>query len=197
MKRLPLALITIAALSLGACRSDPPPDGNRAGRIDPYRSTEADRAAPEASSVVLLEFADQVSQQLAVRLANVPEIQDAPTKVVVEMGAIENETYTPTSDFRRIRRSIFLNMVNSDVITNVADIVESPELMDEQARRLAPQDMEPVGARYDPDIVYVLQGSFGEIRRGGDSTYIFDATVTHLASRRLVFAEQYTSKQDR
>ena len=55
----------------------------------------------------------------------------------------------------------------------------------------------PLYRLVDPEHVYLLQGYFGEIERGGgaQSTYYFEMTLTHLASSRIVFVEQFDQKQ--
>lgn len=196
-------LIALAG-GLAACEATPP-TGDSGGRIDPYRQTTADRTSPEVSSVTLLEFADQVAMALSRRLAGVPEIAEPANKVALEMGSIKNDTSTPSSDFALIQRKVFLGMVNNSIITQHADIFEAPERMDEEANRFGgggSADLFDDGhnsamtARYALDESFVLQGTFGEIKRGPyQSTYIFDCTVTNIASRKIVFAEQFMSKE--
>ncbi len=203
-KFIPTLAASAVIAALGACQTSAPV-GNSGGRVDPYRQTTADRTSPEVSSVTLLEFADQVSQALSARLATVPDISNRPAKVALEMGSIKNDTSTPSSDFHLIRRKIFLGMVNNQLITQHADIFEQPERMDAQAERFGGgsktdlfDDGHPTAAtaRYALSDTYLLEGTFGEIKRGpSQSTYLFDCTVTNLASRKIVFAEQFTSKE--
>lgn len=205
MRRVIVGCVLSCALVLPACQTKYPPKGDSGGRVDPYRQTNADRYSREVSSVTLLEFADLVSQALSARIAKVDEITGSDTKVALEMGAITNDTSTPTSDFQIIRRKIFTGLVNDSIVSQHANVYESPELMDEQARRFQPNgdadlfDDGPSGAptdRYAPEDTYVLQGAFGEITRGTkQSTYIFDVTLTNLASRRVIFVEQFNSKE--
>ena len=192
-------------LGLTGCgQTTAPPPGNSGGRIDPYRQTNADRYSRAASSVTLLEFADQVTEALAYRIANIPEIAQNPNPVAIELGAITNETLTRTSEFEAIRRRIFLNMTNSDFVrSGRARIYEQPEIMDEQAERFASGTRTygsgPITARYRLEDTFLLQGTFHELTRleGQQSTYMFDVTLVNLASRQIVFAEQMTSKQVR
>ncbi|MEM1166303.1 MAG: hypothetical protein AAGI30_08435 [Planctomycetota bacterium] len=196
---------SLAALSLAsAClvtACEAPPPGNTGGRIDPYRSTPADQFDRSVSAVTLLDFADVMSQQLAYELPAVLAERGHATKVVLEMGGIENTTATPTNDFRTIRRRIFLRLRDSAALRAQADVVEAVERMDAQYQRLAPQtpQVATTSARYDPNITYVLEGSFGELSRGGGaaSTYSFDVTITHLPTRQIVFSKLYDSKQIR
>lgn len=193
----PALLAALACtLPLAAC-STPAPRGNTGGRIDPYRSTSVDAHSAAANTVDLLEFSDRVGGAIALRIATIDEIANAPQKVVIEMGDIENKTLTPTSDFSIMRRRVFAGLVNSSAVSRVADIVEAPEVMDQQRDRFAVDRAST--DRYDTRGTYLLQGYFGELTRGGgaQSNYYYEMTLTNLQTRRIVFAEQFDSKQIR
>jgi len=200
-----LRVASIASLSLlAACNQGP--RGDTDGRIDPYNRTRIDAASPEADSVTLLEFSDQVGQDLAAQLAQIPEIRSSPSKVLIELGSIQNRTRTPSSDFAAIQRRVFLTLVQSDFARNVADIVEDVDRMDADAARVAPAPATDAQgrpthqtARYPAEQTYFLQGTFSELSRGGgrQSTYVFDFTLTSAASRKIVYARQITPKQVR
>lgn len=204
----PSRLARFAALALsgvllgsGGCdqsrTTNPPPRGDTGGRVDPYRSTGVDAGSARASTVDLLEFSDRVGESLAARIARIPEIAQSPDRVVIEMGAIENNTQTPSSDFAIMRRRVFSGLVNSDLVRPYADILEAPEITDRQRGRFA---TDPGSTdRYDTRATYLLQGFFGELSRGGgiQSNYYYEMTLTNLQSRRIVFVEQFDSKQIR
>ncbi|MGD9691114.1 MAG: hypothetical protein AB7K52_11540 [Phycisphaerales bacterium] len=202
-----LALLALITCTLGACNQAPRGDAGKT--IDPYERTKADRLDPSADAVTLIEFSDQVSQSLAARIASIPEIRDSQQKVVIELGDLQNNTRTPKSDFATIQRRIFINMTNSDVLREHADVVESVGRMDREAGSVAPAaTVDPTGRtvttapssdRYDLKITYFLQGTFNEISRVGNvqQTYNFDFTLVNAASRRIVFADQITPKQVR
>ncbi|MEL7472541.1 MAG: hypothetical protein AAGK04_04425 [Planctomycetota bacterium] len=198
--------ITAAAIggaaALMGCQTPPP--GNTGGRVDPYRSTPADEYSPEANTVTLLEFSDQVSEAIARRIAEVPEIRESPDRAAIELGALVNNTRTPSSDFAIVRRRVFGNLVNSSIVGQWADVYEAPEIVDPQYERLAPHadtsyrsGYPHSTSRYDPNKTFLLQGDFGEMVRGRQSTYLFEMTLTNLQSRRVVFNEQVVSKQRR
>lgn len=197
---LGLAAMVVAT----GCQNTPPP-GNTGGRVDPYRSTRADVLSPEANTVTLLEFADQVSEAIVARIAQVPEIYSSPNPVAIELGALVNNTQTPSSDFAIVRRRVFGNLINSSIASGYADFYEAPEIVDPQYERLAPRDQiayrrdlaGDLTNRYDPNSIFILNGDFGEMIRGRQSTYLFEMSLTNLQSRRIVFNEQVVSKQTR
>lgn len=184
------------AFMAAGCDSSPPL-GDTGGRVDPYRSTRVDAGSGMAHTVDLLEFSDRVGGALALRISTIDEIANAPGKVVIEMGDIENKTLTPTSDFSIMRRRVFAGLVNSSAVARVADIVEAPEVMDEQRDRFGVD--RATTDRYDTRGTYLLQGYFGELTRGGgaQSNYYYEMTLTNLQTRRIVFAEQFDTKQIR
>lgn len=198
VRTIALAAACGSGLVLAACSNPgPAPRGNTGGRIDPYRSTSVDAQSGAANTVDLLQFSDAVGRAIALRIADVDEIEQSPEKVVIEMGGIENKTYTPTSDFEIMRRRVFTGLVNTNAVARLADIVEAPETMDAQRGRFA-NDFGQTD-RYGTRQTYLLQGYFGELTRGGgaQSNYYYEMTLTNLQSRRIIFAEQFDSKQIR
>ncbi len=200
--RVAFGLGLMGVLAASGCNQGP--RGDTGGTIDPYNRTRVDANSPEADVVTLLEFSDQVGQELAVQLGRIGEIRNAPSKALIELGSIQNKTRTPSGDFAAIQRRVFLTLVNSDFAQNVADVVEDVDRMDADAARVAPSA--PVDAqgkpthqtaRYPAEQTYFLQGTFSELSRGGgrNSTFVFDFTLTNAASRKIVFARQITPKQ--
>lgn len=206
---LSAALAGTLALMAG-CQSQPPM-GDTGGVIDARERTRLDARSPEADVTTLLAFSDKVAQGLADRILTEPRIAEANAsgkRVVLEFGGLNNRTTTPRSDFEAIQRRVFIGLVNNNQLRQRFLVVESGATMDAEADRLSGSrspDLldESRGTartptrRYDPEFVYVIRGNFDEIKRGGNiqSNYIFDMTVTHLASREIVFAEQFEFKQ--
>jgi hypothetical protein len=205
VRRSALALGAAASLlALAGCQQAP--RGDSGGQMDPYERTRVDANSPQADTVNLYEFSDRVGEALAQRIADIDEITTRPSKVVIEMGSIRNDSpSTPSSDFRLIQRRVFTKLVNSNVVSKHASIVEQnarvnrdiqdtrpsqPDLLDE---RLEGTDQADV---YSLDSTYILTGTFGEMLRGRDQrNYYFEMALTHAKSRRIVFVETFDSKQ--
>jgi len=202
LMRFPMALalgLSTVMIAAGCASTPRSPRGDTGGSADPYRSTDADRYARRVSTVSLLEFSDQVSDAIARRIARVQEIVERDGSVLILMGNLKNDTATPSNDFEIIQRRVFTGLVNNDFVAAHADVIEAPEGLDAQYRRLAPDGYGDRTARYDPEDEYLLQGFFGEMERGNasQSTYYFEMTLTNLASGRIVFSEQLDQKQIR
>src|SRR3954447_11845651 len=76
------------------------PQGDAGGRVGVYESTHAEERSSGQNLVDLTTFSDKVVEQLASQIAEIPEIQDRPTKAVLALGDIENKTLsTNTNDF--------------------------------------------------------------------------------------------------
>lgn len=192
-----LAFCAAAGLTLTGCTQYGPP-GDRGGRVDPGNTVAYEYRDPAAPTADLRQFAGEAVEQIALQIADTPEITSSPTKVVIALGAITNRTNTPTNDFIAVRRRVFTGLVNS-VARQHADIIEQPEIMQGQLDRYAPRNTDPVDenlgqtgeiGRYDPNLIYVLQGEFGELQRlrGQVSDYYFDFTLTNLKSGKIVMA---------
>ncbi len=198
------AVFLLAGWVFAGCQTAHPSD-----RVDPYsRPGDAALNDPGVSPRTLLEFADRVTERMADRIPTVPEIRNAPQKVVIAVGAITNRTLTPSNDFLAIRTRIMSDLQNSTVREHAA-IVDTLETMDEQVNRYAqhggPDRLDEgrggtlESARYDPAITYILNGEFGEISRGGgrDSTYVFAWKLVNLKSSVVVFSDRIDSTQTR
>jgi len=201
-----LSVLSLAVLLSAACGTTPE-RGDDGGRIEVSDTTAADRYSTSVSSVTLLEFADQVAERLAKRVPSIQEIEAKPYRVLIELGDIQNSTNTSPRDFETIRRRIFLSMVNNPQITNTAQINQHPSRTARQAGAFKgeePKDLMDEGietrstaGEYRLEDTYTINGTFGEIKRAGISTYIFDVTMVNLSTREIVFAEVFEARQAR
>lgn len=195
-------LLAVATLT-GCTRNESV--GQSGGRINPYASTRADEASTAASMPSMLEYSDQVAEALVRRLGNIPEISQAPTRAVVELGAIENKTDTPRSDFELIQRRIRSKLINSDIASSNMKFVESVQAMDAEARRVRGGETDPLQRdysggetdRYDLRNTYVLRGGFFESQRGDTRRYYFEFNLVNAQDRGIVFNEPFDLAQQR
>jgi len=159
----------------------------------------------QADPETLIEFAGQVSEALPAQVADRFSHLEQPG--VIEMGDIVNRTYTDTNDFRVVRQRIRNAMINSDILRQYFIVVEDIDRMQRELERLSPDEPEglldddalaPEGTTrlaYDPEHVYVFNGEMGEITRSGGSYYLFEFTLTHLATRQIMFSNTIESRQ--
>jgi hypothetical protein len=197
MKRLERTIIsamTLAGLlAVQACQSEPvPPPGATGGRIDPYRSTQADVYSDAASVPALMEFTDQTAQALARDITAIPQIRNAPQPAVIYLGTIKNQTRTPTGNFEQMQARLRGELFGSSLVRQYATFKEDPARMDEEMRRLGNPDA-PVARvqRDNPQNTYVLQGDFYETGRDEVRRYYFEFKLAHLANSEIVFRNKY------
>jgi len=192
-------VIFACALAVLGCETTPSVVGSQGGRIDPYQTTKADRRSSRASIPALLEFCDQVAEDLAVQLADIPEIVDAEFRQVLELGSIDNKTRTPTTDFMQIQRRLRSKLLKSRLIRNQFKVVESRRRMNRELSRVQGQEEDllqertsPQGtAQYDAGMTYVLQADFYESNRGDRRHYYFNFKLTNLQTREIVFDSDF------
>jgi hypothetical protein len=178
--------------------------GQSGGRINPYASTRGDEVSTDASMPAMLEYSDQVAEAVARRIGQIPEISGSPTRVVVELGAIENQTSTPRSDFEMIQRRLRSRLLSSDIVAANVRFVESAAAMDAEARRLRggedPLQRDYDGGRtdrYPLEATYVLRGAFFESVRGQTRRYFFEFNLVNVRTRTIVFNEPFDLAQER
>ena len=189
---------------IGGCKSAPRGDGG--GRISIYETTDADKSSSRASVAALAEFSDKTAESIIAKISSIPEIKNAKTRQIMELGDIYNKTRTPTSDFELIQRRLRGKLIRSSLATNNFKFVESTRRMDREKRRIQGGDnnnllQENRGTggtdRYDPRATYVLQGDFLESVRGNRRNYYFEFKLTNLQSREIVFVESFDLGQVR
>lgn len=195
-------LFGLLTLALGGCTSSPDP-GVTGGRMDSYRSTEADVYSNQASVPAMLEFSDQTAEALARDLTQLPEIQQRTTRAILMLGDINNKSNTNTNDFEMITIRTRNKIVGLRHIVDNFKVVENLDRMrNAEAREVGvPQDLLQEGrattyvANYNPADIYVLNGDFYESSRGSTRRYYFAFTLSNMASREIVFREQYDLAQ--
>jgi hypothetical protein len=163
------------------------------GRIDPYKTTDHDRASRNAHIVTLLEACDVTAERLSLALCDIADIRDAQSKVVLELGDIYNKTNTDSTDFELIQRRLRGRLWENPSVKNTFLIVESRQRMDAEKSRVG--DAAGTTARYDPALTYVLQGDFFEAVRGDRRQYYFEFKLTNIQSRKIVFLKSFDLAQ--
>lgn len=187
-------LIATVMAGVAGCQA-PAPAGSTGGRIDPYRTTAADEYSYGASMPALLEFCDRTAQALARDLTTIPDIRDAKTRVIVELGSIRNQTRTPTSNYEQIQARLRSQIFQSSLIRQYIVLTEDPGRMDRELERLGATGTSGETARYEAGATYVLQGDFFESGRDNVRRYFFEFKLVNLASREIVFDHSYDLAQ--
>jgi hypothetical protein len=179
-------------LLLGACQNQQPV-GSTGGRIDPYRTTGADMASGRANIPSLLEFSEQTARRLAEDLCQLEGVAGASQRQVLELGTITNMTQTPSGDFEMIQNRLRGQLLQSDLVKRHFVVVMDRQRMTSEYERLGAVGNDP--ARYDAAQTYVLQGDFHEAIRGERRQFYFQFVLTNLATRQIVFQDDYDLAQ--
>lgn len=189
--------VAVLGLTLVACG---PKKGTAGNRVEIYETTDADRNSDKMRLPDLTVSTDKTAQDLARDLADIREIKNSPTKVVLELGSIENRTRsTPSSDFKMMQRRLRGFLMRSNIVRDQFIIVERADRMEAEYNRV---NLEEGGnllgdgadrntSKYDKNITYVLQGDFFEAPRGSKSQYYWEFKLVNLGSRSIVFSSSY------
>lgn len=191
----------IASVVLLGC--DSTPRGDTGGRIDSYETTKEERHSAGANISSMLDFSDQVAEKLGQDISQIPELRDAPTKLVISLGDLNNKTATPTTDYELIQKRIRSKILNSNFMRDRFIVVEDrrrvQRQLDDRTGPTADNDPldegrgsnRPSVQNYDPASTYLLLGDFLEANRGGRSQYLFSFSLTNLKSGSIVFEKSY------
>lgn len=196
-----IVMLALAGLVLiTGCRT--PNQGTNSGRVDPYRTTSAERHSGLPLPAAMMEFSDEVAQQLAQDLAQLPHVRNAPAgeQVIVLVGDIENKTgNVSSSEFELLRSRLRSQLLGSRHVTDRVRFVERRRRMSNIAERerVASDGFYADPADYDPRMTFALNGDFMRIHRGDTNQYYMEFMLVHFATNDIVFSKSYDLKQQR
>lgn len=204
MFKLRSTLTVLPALLLAAsfgCQQVP--RGANTGRIDPSITTDAERTDARILPVGLMEFSDQVAQQFAQDLGDLPEIGAGGSRSTIILGDINNKTQIVSTDEFEMARSRIRNSLLSSkyVRSRVAWVENRARLASLAAREGVGTAANPAGPNaYDPrntftvnmDVYRLSRGQVGQVNQ-----YYLEAQLVSFSSNEIIFSKRYEIKQVR
>ncbi len=194
---LVLGTLLIAVMfTLAAC--DNPPRGQRAGRIGATDTDLAETKTGEILPAALIEFSDQVAQEMSRDIADVPRVRDTEGKVTVILGDIENKTQiVSTNDFEMMLHRMRVRLNNAPATKRKLRFVEKRARMSDIAQRegVANADGTAEPGLYDPQTTYVLNGNVYRVGRGPVNMYYMEVQLSHFGSNDIVKSFNYETKR--
>lgn len=200
-----VALVMVVAGGLSACNA--PPRGKGVGRVETTDSTRAETRSAQVQPAALIEFSDQVAQQLAEDLSKLPEFNGGYRSTVV-FGDLSNKTgIVPTTDFQAFRTRVRQKLLQSTVVRNKIRWVESLDKVEDLRRRELGTGRSDVlqegtaGGRSTPlnaDYTYFLDGEMYRVDRGNGAVnlYMLSFNLANAQSREIVWTNSpYEIKQ--
>ncbi|MFO0830591.1 MAG: hypothetical protein U0637_01985 [Phycisphaerales bacterium] len=193
-----------AVLAAGGCQ---PPRGDSGGRVDVTRTTPAERNDARVNTASLFEFSDQVSQQLAADLSQVPELNGEYRSTIV-FGDINNKTgIVSSNDFEAFRMRIRGKLMQSRGVLKNVQFVENKARADDLIRRetggsgdLLQEGTRQERAALNADYTYFLNGNMYRVERGNSATntYLMNFELTNMKTGAIIWTnEPYEVKQAR
>lgn len=189
-----------------------PPSGSRGGRVEVTDTTAAEANSRQVLPTALVEFSDQVSQQLVADMQQIPELNGS-YRVTVVFGDIANNTQVvPTTDFEAFRNRIRQKLMQSRTVLANVRFVEN------RARLESLRNREGVGAgqtdllqqgtggrsgpdALDPAHTFFLNGDMYRVTRGSQeqvNLYMLSFNLTNMQSGELIWTNSpYEIKQVR
>jgi len=186
----PIVSVSLLALSLLAVGCGAP-EGARGSRVEPGATTGAERHTDQPLPTGLAEFSDQTSQALAQELALVPTIRNAPGRVTVIVGDINNKTGNVSSnDFEYVRSRTRNNLLRSAYVTDKVKFVENRARMSALRNRelVGPDSNNGEPANYDASTTFALNGDFYRIQRNRNNLYYMEFQLVNFATNEIVWS---------
>lgn len=199
------AAIAFAGLTVGGCS---PPQGASGGRVETTDTTRAERYSTQVLPASLVEFSDQVAQQLAADLSEQPEL-NRDFRVSVVFGDIVNKTgIVPTSDFEAFRTRVRQKLMQSPQFRDKVRFIESrarwSSVVNRELGGSGNEDLLQEGSRtgnsrgLNPEYTYFLNGEMYRVERGGRTNlYLMSFNLMKASDSELVWeSSPYEVKQD-
>lgn len=199
-----VVVLGVVAAGLAACS---PPKGEQTRRVEITDTTKAERRSAQVQPAALVEFSDQVAQQLTEDLIALPEFNGG-TRVNIVFGDIVNKTgIVPTSDFEAFRNRVRQKLLQSGVSRNRIRWIESRQKVEDLRRKELGGGGGDVlqegggGGGTTPlaaDYTYFLDGEMYRVARGGDAVnlYLMSFNLSNAQSREIVWTNSpYEVKQ--
>jgi PBP1b-binding outer membrane lipoprotein LpoB len=193
-----LAGVAVLTVGLGGCVQ--PPRGENNGRVEMTDTTPAERSSPEVQLTAQHEFSDDVAQQLAMDLSNVPELNRGG-RVTVVFGDIMNKTgIVPTTEFEGFRTRIRSKLMQSqNVLKNVRFVENRARLESLRSREMGGNG--GGAAALDPASTFFLNGEMYRGTRGAQeevNEYLMSYDLMSADTGEIVWhSRQYAVKQMR
>ncbi len=190
--RVFLLLVASGALAAGGCQN--PPTGQSEGRIPVGQSTSAEAQDPRPLPDDLVDFSDRLSESLIRDLPGVPALMNAPERVTLLYGQIDNRTgIVPSDEFEMVRERMKDNLLKSRTFNErFRFLVDRATL--EQIRSREVYDA-AVGERFNRPTTYVINGSMFRSARGPTNFYYMNFELMNFDTGELVWSERYESKR--
>lgn len=184
-----LALAFSVSAFVSACNA--PPKGEQTRRVEISDTTKAERRSPQVQPAALVEFSDQVAQQLVADITALPEFNSGQ-RVNVVFGDIVNKTQiVPTTDFEAFRNRVRQKLINSSVARSRIRWIESRARM-EELRKLELGGTEGQTGQttpLNPNMTYFLDGEMYRVARGGTDVnlYMMNFNLTNAQTREMIW----------
>jgi hypothetical protein len=194
-----LSLAGLLTAGSVACKSEPP-RGSNSGRIDPSITTDAEINDARILPVSLMEFSDQVAQQVAQDIGEMPEIAPGGARSTIILGDINNKTTIVSSDEFELARARIRNTLLSSkyVRGKVAWVENRARLASLAAREGVGTASNPAGPdAYDPRNTFTLNMDVYRINRGRVNQYYVEAQIVSFSSNEIILSKRYEVKQVR
>lgn len=195
--RVSLFIVTAVAGMLVACS---PPKGEQTRRVETTDTTRAERQSPLVQPAALVEFSDQVAQQLVEDFIALPEFNSSQ-RVNVVFGDIVNKTQiVPTSDFEAFRTRVRQKLINSNVARARIRWIESRAKMEElrQIELGGEEGRSGQTTALNPGMTYFLNGEMYRVARGGTDVnlYMMSFNLSNAQTREMIWTNiPYEVKQ--
>lgn len=208
-RRTALTGVFLLALALAGCEAIPPA-GSRGGRVEVTDTTAAEQNSRQVLPTALIEFSDQVTQQLVEDMRQIPEL-NGPYRATIVFGDINNKTgIVNTADFEGFRNRVRQKLMQSrTVLTNVRFVENRARMEALRAREGGGgQDLlqqgtgsAAAGDPLNPQYTFFLNGDMYRITRGAQedvNLYQLSFNLTNMQSGELIWTNSpYEIKQVR
>ena len=143
----------------------------------------------------LLTFINASSDKFISQIGSVPEISNAPTQLVLELGTVVADPTQNPNDVEFAQEAVRGRFLDSTIVTNRFLIVQNihRSVADAEKIGVTPIAGDPTSEtdKYAPSSIYTLNGRFQKVGRSGQNLYQLQLSLIHWKTRKIVLNKTF------
>ncbi len=143
----------------------------------------------------MLTFINASSDKFISQIGSVPEIQNAPTQLVLELGTVVADPTQNANDAEFAQEAVRGRFLDSRIVTDRFLIVQNihRSMADAEKIGITPVGGDPTATpdNYAPSSIYTLNGRFQKVGRSQQNLYQLQLSLIHWKTRKIVLNKTF------
>ncbi len=139
----------------------------------------------------LLTFINASSDKFISQMGSTPDIQNASTQLVLELGTVVADPTQNATDVEFAQEAVRGRFLDSRIVTDRFLIVQNIHRSVADAEKIGIVGVDGIPASYAPDSIYTLNGRFQKVGRTEQNLYQLQLSLIHWKTRKIVLNKTF------